>query len=108
MTKKEIIKAITDYLAWTDATISIEKYDIRIKPDEYSPACAVYGMKYAFCAVFFTFDPASYDVALICPARWDKLTKDDLLEIYERMNGEVPKRYSKRTKDGYGFYKVWE
>lgn len=108
MAKKELIKEITDYLAWTDATISIEKYNIRIKPDEYSPVYGVYGLKYAYCAVFFTLDPSSYDVGLICPVRWEKLTKDNLLEIYERMKSEVPKRYSKRTKEGYDFYKVWE
>ena len=107
MTKKELIKAITDYLAWTDATISIEKYGIRVKVD-YAFIYSVYGLKYAFGAVFFTLDPSSYDVGLICPVRWDKLTKNNLLEMYERMKGEVPKRYSKRTKEGYDFYKVWE
>lgn len=107
MTKKELIKAITDYLAWTDATISIEKYEIRVKVDD-AFVYSVYGLKYAFGAVFFTLDPSSYDVGLICPVRWNKLTKDNLLEIYERMKGEVPKRYSKRTKEGYDFYKVWE
>ena len=107
MTKKEIIKKITDYLAWTDATISIEKYGIRVKVNDAFIYC-VYGLKYAYGAVFFTLDPSSHDVGLICPARWEKLTKDNLLEIYERMSNCAPKRYSKRTKEGYDFYKVWE
>lgn len=107
MTKKELIKAITDYLLSTDAVVSIEKYGIRVKVDN-AFVYGVYGLKYAFGTMFFTLDPSSYDVGLICPVRWEKLTKDNLLEIYERMSSCAPKRYSKRTKEGYDFYKVWE
>ncbi len=102
MTIKELIKEIEWRMDVSGAMVCIENLGIVARAE---CLCAVYGIKWFNGMTFFVRDHTKNN--LICPAKWNKFRKDDLLEIYERMKNNSPKMYSRKDGDGYDFYKIW-
>ena len=106
MTKSELIKEIERYMESIGAMVCIENLNINVRAYPYG---YVYGVKFKYGTVFFTSDPyRSRGDILICPVKWDKFSKKDLQDIYERMKNTAVKIYSRKTDCGYDFYKIWE
>lgn len=104
MTKKQIIKEIESDLDITGAMVCIEHLGLGVREYPY----IVYGIKRSYGATFFTSGPeVGGRDSLICLAKWDKFSKNDIMEIYKRMKTTELKIYSMKTNGGYTFYKIW-
>lgn len=102
MTKSETIKEIEQYMNFAGAMVCIENLGIVVRSEYLYKA---YGIKRFNGVTYFVRDYTKNN--LICPVKWNRFKKDDLLEIYERMKNNSPKMYSRKVGDGYDFYKIW-
>lgn len=102
MTIKELIKEIEWNMDVSGAMVCIENLGISV-----IAGClhVVYGIKRFNGMTYFVPGPGKD--SLICPVRWNRFKKDDLLEIYERIKSNIPEIRSRKDSNGYDFYKIW-
>ena len=102
MTMKELIKEIEWSMDVSGAMVYIENLGISVMA-----GClhVVYGIKRFNGMTYFVSGPGKD--SLICPVKWNRFKKDDLLEIYERIKNNSPEIRSRKDGNGYDFYKIW-
>ena len=102
MTIKELIKEIEWGMDVSGAMVCIENLGISV-----IAGClhVVYGIKRFNGMTYFVSGPGKD--GLICPVKWNRFKKDDLLEIYERINSIIPEIHSRKDSNGHDFYKIW-
>ena len=102
MTIKELIKEIESSMDVSGAMVCIENLSISV-----IAGClhVVYGIKRFNGMTYFVSGPGKD--SLICPVKWNRFKKDDLLEIYERIKSNIPEIRSRKDSNGYDFYKIW-
>lgn len=102
MTIKELIKEIEWSMDISGAMVCIENLGISV-----IAGClhVVYGIKRFNGMTYFVSGPGKD--SLICPVKWNRFKKDDLLEIYERIKSIIPEIRSGKDSNGYDFYKIW-
>ena len=102
MTIKELIKEIEWSMDVSGAMICIENLGISV-----IAGClhVVYGIKRFNGMTYFVSGPGKD--SLICSVKWNRFKKDDLLEIYERVNSIIPEIRSRKDGNGHDFYKIW-
>ena len=102
MTIKELIKEIEWGMDVSGAMVCIENLGISVMA-----GClyTTYGVKRFNGMTYFVSGPGKGN--LICPVKWNRFKKGDLLEIYERINSIIPEIRSRKDSNGYDFYKIW-
>ena len=102
MTIKELIKEIEWSMDVSGAMVCIENLGISVMA-----GClhVVYGIK-RFNGMTYFVSGLGKD-GLICPVKWNRFKKDNLLGIYECIKSNSPEMRSRKDSNGHDFYKIW-